>query len=275
MAFYIDTHAHLSMLDGRGIPSVPRLKELRDRGFGGVLDIGTRADDLDGRMRTLEGFSAGGFLRFSAGIWPSAEAIGNKDRCMDSLRKSIDSAPAGSVVAIGECGLDRHWNNEASGVDLRKERELFEAQLELARSLDMPVIVHSREAAADTAEAIGAYTGLRGVVHCFSYGKEEAARFLDLGFHISFAGNCTYKNSKEVKEALRFVPPDRLLFETDCPYLAPMPYRGKTAEPGMVERIYQFAAELRNTPLHGLIEEIAENCGNLFGFPNRSVSTPP
>jgi TatD DNase family protein len=170
------------------------------------------------------------------------------------------------VVAVGECGLDRHWNTAASGVDPAAEGELLELQLDLAERRGLPVIIHSREAAAETAAILARYRAVRGVIHCFSYGISEARTFLDLGYYISFAGNATYKNAREIREALEYVPPDRLLMETDAPYMAPMPYRGKPGEPGMVAETYALAAELRKTAPDTLLEEIAGNVENIFGF---------
>jgi TatD DNase family protein len=258
----IDTHAHLSLLSGRGIPAEARLTELCATGFGGIIDVGTEADDLRGRIGAFARFEK---VRFSAGIWPSPEAISGRNGRVRVLAGEIAAAPPGLIVAVGECGLDRHWTTVESGVDLAAEGELLEMQLDLARHLNLPIIIHSRDAATETAGILAAYPGVRGVIHCFSYGIPEAKRFLDLGYHISFAGNATYKNAISIREALGFVPSDRLLLETDSPYLAPVPYRGKSAEPGMVTETYALAAELRAVPLESLKEQIASNVRELFG----------
>jgi TatD DNase family protein len=259
---YFDTHAHLAMLASRGIPAETRIPELFGLGFDGIIDVGTEAGDLAGRIR---GFGHLEKVRFSAGIWPSPEAITAREEGIRRLERELEAAPPRLVVAIGECGLDRHHNTRESGRAGGEEGELLEMQLDLARRRGLPVIIHSREAAAETAAVLAKYPGLPGVIHCFSYGKAEATRFLDLGYHISFAGNLTYKNAHPLREALPRIPPDRLLLETDAPYLAPMPHRGQSAEPGMVAETYALAAELRNTTQEDLIRQIRKNILNLFG----------
>jgi TatD DNase family protein len=165
--------------------------------------------------------------------------------------------------------LDRFHNRGDAGLG-RAETELFELQLQLALELDLPVIVHSRDAAQETLEVLQRYPSVRGVIHCFSYGKDESRLFLDSGWYLSFAGNVTYKNAENLREALRFVSEDRLLLETDSPYLSPVPHRGKSATPQMVEVTYRFAAELRGLPVERLAESVRINGSKLFGFP-----TPP
>jgi TatD DNase family protein len=258
---YIDTHAHLSKLLSRGIPA-ERIPELFAEGFGGIIDIGTDAEDLHGRLETFASLEK---VWFSGGIWPAPEAIAARWEQIARLEAHIDAAPKGRVVAVGECGLDRFHNTPDSGVDPGAERELLELQLDLARKKGLPTIIHSREAAAETVSILRHYPG-GGIIHCFSYGPEEAAVFLDLGWYLSFAGNATYKNSIPIREALRFVPADRLFLETDAPYLAPAPHRGKTAEPGMVEYVYRLAAELRKIPLEDLAAQTARNVKTVFGI---------
>lgn len=267
MLSYTDTHVHLSLLSRRGVDVVSLLAKLESEGFGTILDIGTESDDLPRRIEAFDGFP---FVRFSAGIWPSEDAIRNREERTASLEKAIAAAEPGQIVAVGECGFDRRWNRKDQGADTEGERELFLAQARLALRLDLPIIVHSREAAEDTAEAIAEAPGLRGVIHCFSYGIEETRRFLDAGFFVSFAGTVTYRNATTLQESARFVPDGRLLLETDSPYLAPMPFRGKTADPGMVEKTYETVAALRGTSAVHLAEIVAENARALFGLPTRS-----
>jgi TatD DNase family protein len=261
---YIDTHAHLSMLDERGIETEPLLDSLFRSAFGAIIDIGTVADDLASRLERFKSYDR---VRFSAGIWPDQDAIRSVESEMGKLEKSIAQAPAGAVVAVGECGLDRHWNTVEGGADIEGERRLFDAQARLALRLGLPLIVHSREAAQETAAAIAAVPGVEGVIHCFSYGIDEARRFLDLGFYISFAGTVTYKSAQSQREAARFVPKDRLLLETDSPYLAPTPHRGKPAHPGMVEYTYRAVAEIRGEEEALLVETVTDNSARLFSLP--------
>jgi TatD DNase family protein len=273
----IDTHAHLSMLDAynarfnaqkEGAPAFigaeAVAKGLFDAGFGGIIDIGTRVDDLPPRIAAFSRFAG---IRFSAGLWPDPENIAGRRELVPRLEAHIAAAPKGSVVAVGECGLDHH-QELPPGTELDKagEAELLDMLLDLALRLDVPIIIHSRDAPGETAAALARRPGVRGVIHCFSYGKEEARTFLDLGYHISFAGNLTYKNAHNLREALPFVPGDRLLLETDSPYLAPVPHRGKPADPGMAAATYALAAELRGVSPEALGEQITGTVEKLFGF---------
>ncbi|MDR2510664.1 MAG: TatD family hydrolase [Spirochaetaceae bacterium] len=256
MAGFTDTHCHLSYLEERGIPR-ELTASLFDSTLDFALDIGTEAGDLERRVEKLSAYSA---VRFAAGIWPHAEFLARAGECVLRLERSIEAAPRGLVAAIGECGYDRRENPRAS----EEERELLELQLELAKRRRLPVIIHSREAPGETLESLRRFPGVRGVIHCFSYGDKEAAAFLDLGYYISFAGNLTYKSAGNLRETLRFIPRNRLLLETDAPFLAPASNRGKTCHPGMITETYKCAAELCSISLDRLKEVIAGNSSELF-----------
>jgi TatD DNase family protein len=268
----IDTHAHLSMLASRGIDAEATLTELFGSGpdvlsagkLRGIIDISLSPGDLSARIEDFSRFSR---IRFASGLWPHRLSIQRRGELVPALENDIRSAPPGLVCALGEFGLDHHWNGDDhdGSPDLAGERELMEMQLELARRLGLPVIIHSRDAPKETAEILGRYTGVRGVIHCFSYTQAELKAFLDMGYFISFAGNLTYKNAGAIRDACAAVPAGRLLLETDCPYLAPVPFRGKPADPGMVEENYKRAAELRGTNVESLKEQIAANVKELFG----------
>jgi TatD DNase family protein len=273
----IDTHAHLSMLDEfnarfnaqkEGSPAFvgaeALTKGLFDSGLGGIIDIGTRAEDLPPRIAAFSRFER---VRFSAGLWPDPENIAGRRELVPHLERNIAAAEPGLVVAVGECGLDHH-QSLPGGTELDKagERELLEMLLNLAERRNLPIIIHSRDAPAETAAILAGFPGVRGVIHCFSYGAAEARTFLDLGYHISFAGNLSYKNARNLREALCVVPPDRLLLETDSPFLAPVPHRGKPAHPGMVAENYALAAELRGVSLETLAAGVRGNAVSLFAF---------
>lgn len=266
MTIRADSHAHLSSLSGRGIDTDEVLADLERRGYALVLDVGVDADDLDSRTAV---FGAVPWIRYSAGVWPGRDAFLDAEASVGSLRAAIGRAATrfpGAVVAVGECGLDRHWNAGTDQAERAAERLLFALQAELALELGLPLIVHSRDAADETAELLSDYRagGLQGVIHCFSYGIEEARRFLDLGFRISFAGNLTYKNADALREAARFVPTDRILTETDSPYLAPRPHRGKPSDPRMAELTTDFLAELRGEDREAFASRCAGNALALF-----------
>jgi TatD DNase family protein len=271
----IDTHAHLSMLDGfnarfnarkEGAPAfigaAALAQALFDAGFGGIIDIGTQAEDLPGRIADFSRFER---VRFSAGLWPDPENIARRRELVPLLERNIAGAAEGLVVAVGECGLDHHQDLPA-GTELDKagERELLEMLLDLAERRRLPIIIHSRDAAEETAAILAGFPGVLGVIHCFSYAVAEARAFLDLGYHISFAGNLSYKNAGNLREALCFVPLDRLLLETDAPFLAPVPHRGRPSDPGMVAETYALAAELRGLSLDALAAGISGNVRRLF-----------
>jgi TatD DNase family protein len=250
---YTDTHAHLGRLES----AHPLLKALFDSGFGKILDIGTSCDDLAGR---IAGFGQYPAVRFAAGIWPYPQAVADRVRAVAALEAQIKAAPSGFTVAVGECGLDHHQEQP----DKAGEHELFEAHIALAAKFDLPLIVHSRDAPAETIAILRSHPGIRGIIHCYSYGVEDARVFLDLGYHISFAGNLTYKKSDNLRETIRFVPQDRLLLETDSPFLAPQSQRGKPCHPGLIAETYAIAAELRGLKIEALVYLIAANADALL-----------
>lgn len=167
------------------------------------------------------------------------------------------------VVAIGEMGLDFYKAD-----NYRQQKEVLEAQLEIAQKLNKPAIIHCREAALPLRELCQKFSqnngSVRGVMHCWGGNPEETKWFLDLGFYISFSGILTFKNAKQMRESARIVPDDRLLVETDCPFLAPVPKRGKRNEPAYVRYVAEYLADLRHTCLDKLAEQTTENACKLF-----------
>ena len=292
---FSDTHFHYrTMTTDRDVNGIEVLEEMARRNCKFGLDIGTKADDLLERQSLLEKEIAQihdykladkvrDFLYFSAGIWPDVDSIHNRFECMKKLEEQIKAAGEQEqdilhrkVVAIGEGGIDHHWN--PSGVDGRcesdfdqktyeGERELFEMQLELSRKMDMPYIVHSRDGFEDTLDCIKNIGWNKGIIHCYSYGLEEAKAFLDLGWYISLSGSVTYtKKAKlaEMEEMIRYIPEDRLLCETDAPYLAPVPERGTVNTPVKVEHTYNFVAKARGIEVEKLWETVHKNIEKLF-----------
>ena len=167
------------------------------------------------------------------------------------------------VVAIGEIGLDYYWDNTPRDI----QEKWFIRQLELARELDLPVIIHSRDAAEDTLRIMKQYgAGLRGVIHCFSYSKELANEYVKMGFYIGIGGVVTFKNGKKLKEIAKEIPLERILLETDCPYLAPVPYRGKRNSSLYLPYVVQEIAELRGITGEEVVEQTEKNGKTLFGI---------
>lgn len=293
---FSDTHFHFKMMvTERGIDGVEVLSKMADRDCFLGLDIGTKPEDLLERQafmdKTIAQIADGqisdrvrDFIYFSVGIWPEVEYIHNREESVNQLVAQIQRAAAEpdrdtlhrKIIAIGECGLDHHWN--PSGADGRSEedfdsktyqgeRELFEMQLELGKKLNLPVIIHSRDAFEDTLDCVKNVGYNCGIMHCYSYGIEEARKFLDLGWYISFSGSVTYtKKAKleEMKALLQFIPEDRILCETDAPYLAPVPCRGQPNTPYLVQHVYEYVAAARKTSPEALSALVDENAKKLF-----------
>jgi len=164
-------------------------------------------------------------------------------------------------VAVGEIGLDYHYYGpETRSAQIR----LFAEQLEEARRRGLPVVVHTREAAADTLALLKEIPS-RGIIHCFTGTADEARDYLDLGFFVSFSGIVTFKSAENVRTAARYVPDDRILIETDAPFLAPVPMRGKTNEPAFVRHTCEFLANLRGEPAEGFAERTFANAERALG----------
>lgn len=198
------------------------------------------------------------YLYAAAGIHP--EYAGDMpENWLDVIREKAVNCRR--VKAIGECGLDRHYEDYSA----EAQEKVFTAQLELARELDMPVIVHTRDAWEDTMRLLKKYRP-RGVVHCFSGSAEIAAEVLKLGMYIGLTGVITFSNAKKAVRALETVPADRLLLETDCPYMAPVPLRGKRCDSSMIRYTAEKAAEIKNIPVQELLDITCRNALELYGI---------
>ncbi len=197
------------------------------------------------------------FVYAAAGVHP--ECVDNLPE--DWLTQLRQLAAEEKVRAIGEIGLDYHYD----GYDAPLQKEVFTAQLELARELELPVIVHIREAMGDAMEILRQYRP-KGVVHCFSGSAESAKELLGLGMHISFTGVLTFRNARKSLEALAEVPLERLMMETDCPYMAPVPMRGKRCDSSMIAYTAEKAAEIKGMETQALIDACCETGKRLFGI---------
>ncbi len=166
------------------------------------------------------------------------------------------------IVAVGEIGLDYYWDS----VERDVQKKWFVRQMEIARQANKPVIIHSREAAEDTYEIMKEVRAgeIGGVVHCFSYSKEMAAKFLDMGFYIGIGGVVTFKNAKKVKEAVEYIPVEKIVTETDCPYLAPDPYRGSRNDSRNIRYVIKAIAELKGMEEEALAKILYENAKRLY-----------
>ena len=252
----IDSHCHLNY-PGLAERQAEVLDSARARGVAGFLNIATRRSEWGDILATAERH---GDVWASVGVHPH-EADAHPDLGAVAL---VEGSEHARVVAIGECGLDYYYDNSARPA----QRERFEAHIEAARATGLPLIVHTRDAEEDTAAILGAATrqgGVTGVLHCFTGSPELARKALDFGFFISLSGIVTFKNARELQETAKEIPLDRLLVETDSPFLAPVPHRGRTCEPAFVADTAAFVAELRGEALDELAEATTANFFRLFG----------
>lgn len=254
----IDSHCHLHICKAR---EEDLLERAARAGLSGLLQVGS---DLDSSRRNL-GLAARRDLplevRISAGLHPGT-AKDFHPALAGELRALL---AGGGYAAVGETGLDAHWTR-----DLAAEQErLFRLHVELALAHDLPLVVHSREAASPMLALLRSYAGdprLRGVWHCFDGSVAEATEAFALGFVVSLSGIITYPNARALQETVRSLPEDRLLVETDSPYLSPVPLRGRPNEPAHLPHLLDFLARLRGVPAEGLGRALRANTARLFGF---------
>ena len=250
-----DSHAHLHHAAAFDSDRAEVLARARAAGVGAILDVATTPEDA----RAVVAFAAREPHLFAAvGVHPH-EA---EQATPEALAELTALAAAPRVIAWGEIGLDYHYMH----APLPVQREAFAAQLRAAAAVRLPVSVHSRAADADTVELIAAHAGSeRGVIHCFSGDAALAAACLDLGFYLSFSGILTFRNADALRAVAANVPEDRLLVETDSPFLAPAPRRGGRNEPSRVTEVLAILAGVRGTEVERLAERTTANFFALFG----------
>lgn len=249
-----DTHAHYFKEDF-GEELLGLLADLPSKNVGRVLAVGCDLESSREEIALSEQFD---YIFAAAGIHPeyAAEVPENWEIELGELFKRD------KVIALGEIGLDYHYPD---GAPKDVQREVFTRQLEIARELDMPVIIHSRDAMGETLEILREYKP-RGVMHCFSGSAESAREVVKLGMYVGFTGVLTFKNSKKVWAACEAVPIDRLLLETDCPYMAPVPHRGERCDSSMIKYTAEKMAEIKGVSVEEIIEITRENGKRLFGI---------
>ncbi len=252
---FIDSHCHLNY---RGLieDQAAVIARARAAGVDGMLNISTRENEWDAIIATAE---AHGDIWASVGIHPH-EADAHPD--IDTA-KLVDRASHPKVIGIGETGLDYYYDHS----DRAQQQKSFRAHIAAARQTGLPLIVHTRDAEADTSSILteemanGTYPAL---IHCFTASQEFATVALDLGIYISISGIVTFKNAKDLQAVAAMVPDDRLLIETDSPFLAPVPNRGKTCEPAFISDTAKFIADLRSVTVEALGEMTSANFRALF-----------
>lgn len=255
----IDTHCHLTH-PRFASDLVNVVERAKAAGVAACLTIGTGIEDALAANDLVRKHA--GFVRAAAGLDPfSSHAAGSS---WDAAFDALDALHReGDFAAVGEIGLDYHYDLDPRPV----QAERLERQLELARDLGRPVVIHVREAHEDMAAVLAAHPGVRGVIHSFTGGIAEAERYLALGWHLGFGGVLTFKNAETVRAAARAAPRDRLLLETDAPYLAPTPHRGERCEPAHVAHTLAALARTRGEEPADLEAVTTENARRLFGWP--------
>jgi len=251
----IDSHCHLNY-PGLAERQDEVLANARAAGVGGFLNISTRQGEWGDVIAPTESNSD---VWASIGVHPH-EADAHPDLGATAL---VDASSHPRVIAIGECGLDYYYDKS----DRAAQRQSFAAHIEAARTTGLPLIVHTRDAEDDTAAILTEAVregGVGGVLHCFTGSAKLAQTALDLGFYISLSGIVTFKNARDLQDVAKTVPQDRLLVETDSPFLAPVPYRGKTCEPAFVADTAAFVAALRGEELDALADATTANFFRLF-----------
>ena len=251
----IDSHAHLD--DARFDEDRDALLQRAwDAGIRQILTIGNGRgpDDMGCGIAIAE---AHDWIVTSVGVHPhdASRFEARHEELIENLARHD------KVMAIGETGLDYHYDNSPRDV----QRDVFRRQLRLARKLDLPVIVHTREADDDTEQILKEEGPMKGVLHCFTSSRELADAVVNMGMHVSFSGIVTFPRSQELAEIARALPSDRMLIETDCPYLAPVPHRGKRNEPSFVASTADYIAGLRGLTPELLAENTSGNFRTLFG----------
>ncbi|MBY5991566.1 TatD family hydrolase [Ferrimonas balearica] len=249
----IDSHCHLDRLVEGDAPAdlTPILDAARARGVEKLLCVSVSQQGYD-RMKAL--VAPHPEVSLSCGVHPLDIKDGFDPAWL--AREAADP----QVVAIGETGLDYYYSKD----NIEAQQQAFAHHIQLANRLEKPVIIHTRDAREDTLRIWRENGGRNGVLHCFTESWEMARDALELGLYISISGIVTFRNAEALREVVRRVPMDRLLVETDAPYLAPVPHRGKTNQPAYVREVAQFVADLKQVSYETLLEQTASNFFTLF-----------
>ncbi len=234
---------------------------MQEQGIGTIVNVSASLQSMKATIILAEKFP---FVYGTVGIHPSEI----KDMNEDVLQQMKEDAKNKKIVAIGEIGLDYYWDDTQKEI----QKYWFEKQLALAVSLDLPVIIHSRDAAEDTLLILKRFheetkaegKRLRCVIHCYSYSEEIAKEFIKMGFYLGIGGVATFKNARKLKETIKSMPLERLLLETDSPYLAPEPYRGKRNCSLYLREVAKAVADLKETEVETIIEVTEKNAKEFY-----------
>ncbi len=249
---FFDTHAHLN--DERfDNDRNAVIQSLRENSVGFYCEI---AYDMPSSFAAYDLAQQYDFIYAAVGVHPHDA----KDMTEEDLTKLINLLGKNKVVALGEIGLDYYYDNSERDV----QKYWFARQLTLAKELDVPVVIHTRDATEDTINLLKQHGNGDGIIHCYSGSRESAKILLDMGYYISFAGPVTFKNANTALEVIKYVPEDRILIETDSPYLAPVPYRGKRNCPVYVAEVAKKIAEVRGKTLEEITQITTANAKKVY-----------
>lgn len=231
------------------------LASMQENGIGTIINVGASIASTQSAIALTQQYP---FLYGAAGVHPSETAELDEDK----LCWLEQQCRREKIVAVGEIGLDYHWPEP----DRALQKYWFEKQLELAARVNLPLIIHSREAAKDTLDIMKAHhtQDSRGVIHCFSYTKEIAQEYISMGYYIGIGGVITFSNAKKLKEAAAAIPIEKILLETDCPYLAPVPNRGKRNSSLNLPYVAQEIAQIKGISREEVVSITSENAQRLF-----------
>ncbi len=232
------------------------LASMPEQGVGTIVNVSATYESCERVVELVKRYS---FMYAAVGIHPDEVGSLNEER----FQQMKELCKQEKVVAVGEIGLDYYWDNESHDV----QKEWFVRQLDLARELNLPVLIHSREAAADTMEIMKEHgQGLRGVIHCYSYSKEQAKEYVKMGYYIGVGGVVTFKNARKLKETVEEIPLTSIVLETDCPYLAPVPFRGKRNNSSYIKYVAEEIAEIKGISYEAVVEQTEKNARDLYNL---------
>ncbi len=248
-----DTHAHYD--DEQFDKDRQELLMLmKSEGVGTIVNVSASYDSCQKVVEMAQKYP---FMYAAVGIHPDEVGALNEE----SFARMKQLFQREKVVAVGEVGLDYYWDKESH----EQQKKWFIRQLDLARELCLPVLIHSRESAADTMEIMKKHAvGLAGVIHCFSYSREMAEEYVKMGFYIGIGGVVTFKNARKIKEVVEAIPLESILLETDCPYLAPVPYRGKRNDSRYIRYVAEEIARLKDISYEEVVEQTEKNARKMY-----------
>lgn len=248
-----DTHAHYDdkqFDDDRN----ELLNSLQERGVGVIVNVSAAYESCE---RVVDMAQKYPFMYAAVGVHPDEVGDLNEEKFARMKEFFKDE----KVVAVGEIGLDYYWDKESHEM----QKEWFIRQLDLARELNLPVNIHSRDAAQDTMEIVREYgKGLDGVIHCYSYSKDMALEYVEMGYYIGVGGVVTFKNSRKLKETVEAIPLTSIVLETDCPYLAPEPYRGKRNNSSYIKYTAEEIARIKGADSEEVLKQTEKNAKRLY-----------